>query len=162
MARMMTRPVATFTCAMKNSEPSTLTRITGIALLALLGGCNDGEIRYQQTPEAGYTPDAQRGMALFNRNCAACHGSNGEGREQTGAPDIRQITEANLNQAILNVPLMAGLQARLGSEERADIVAYLGTLGQPSANRFLPASPSVKALAASSSPQCAGACHQNR
>lgn len=159
MARMTISPVAMFICAMKSSEISTLTRITGIAFLVVLSGCNDGEISYQQPAETGYTPDIPRGLALFNRNCAACHGTNGEGREQTGAPDIRQITASDLNRAIRNVPLMAGLNARLGSKDRADIVAYLSTLEQPSVNRSL-SSPSVKTLTVPS--RCAGACHQSR
>lgn len=41
-------------------------------------------ISRQQAPDAG----ARRGAALFAQNCAACHGADGHGNRQVGAPNL--------------------------------------------------------------------------
>ncbi len=37
----------------------------------------------------GVSPAAQRGATLFAANCAVCHGANGEGMRNVGAPSLR-------------------------------------------------------------------------
>lgn len=111
---------------MKSSD--TARRLC-LALMLALTACKDGAINYTRAPgsQDQASADSARGQALFNRNCASCHGPGGEGRQQTGAPSIRHASIARVDWALANVAVMSGLSVRLSPQDRAHIVAFLGT-----------------------------------
>ncbi len=61
-------------------------------MAAALGGSEDvRDVVHQVLALAGRTHDglrAQRGKAKFAANCAACHGADGKGNQQLGAPNL--------------------------------------------------------------------------
>lgn len=96
---------------------------------------------------SGSVADATNGKALFQTNCASCHGTDASGGKKVGsatAPDIRwsaiggDFKTADLVQrAILQGkdetgaaldPAMPRFQGTLSDAQAADIAAYLQTL----------------------------------
>ena len=82
-----------------------------------LGGLGAGATAVADTA-GGAAPD---GKVVFSMNCIGCHGADARG--QIG-PSIRGMTVNDVNEAIGEVPMMAGLQA-LGSAERTAVGEYL-------------------------------------
>jgi DNA-binding beta-propeller fold protein YncE/mono/diheme cytochrome c family protein len=60
--------------------------------------------------------------------CAACHGMNGRGGGQLGAPDIRGADEMRVRAALAGVALMSGI--KLNDAEIAAVVAHLQELNK--------------------------------
>jgi LPXTG-motif cell wall-anchored protein len=96
---------------------------------------------------SGSAADATNGQALFQTNCASCHGANAEGGIKVGsvtAPDIRWSAigpdfkdSATVQRAILQGldengsaldPAMPRFQGKLTTSQADDIAAYLMTL----------------------------------
>jgi mono/diheme cytochrome c family protein len=79
------------------------------------------------------TPDLDNGAALYQANCALCHGENGEGIEGLGS-DVRTQTD---QRAVVEVVLdgndegMTAFRDFLTEQEIADVSGYVvdGTLG---------------------------------
>lgn len=102
-------------------------------------GAEDGEV-----PDA--TPEAiERGAALFQTHCVACHGANADGKGPAAVaftPAPRDFTDpaakwtigrepAQIHQAVSQgVPGtgMAGFAAAMSADELWDVVHYLGSL----------------------------------
>jgi mono/diheme cytochrome c family protein len=106
----------------------------------------DGEVP-APTPEA-----IERGAALFQTHCVACHGANADGKGPAAVaftPAPRDFTDpaakwtigrepAQIHQAVSQgVPgtAMAGFAAALSPDELWDVVHYLGSLPGVSAAR---------------------------
>jgi len=84
--------------------------------------------------------DAQRGSVTYNGICAACHGADGAGNEQMGAPRLRHTNDWYLFSALQRFkahirgnnpplgPVMQGMAASLADEQAIkDVVAYITT-----------------------------------
>ena len=86
--------------------------------------------------------DAERGKALYT-TCAACHGSNGEGNEALGSPDLRiandwyLVTQLNNFKSgsrgshpadINGMQMRASVQLLNDDEAIRDVVSYITTL----------------------------------
>ncbi|WP_417675167.1 cytochrome c [Roseibium sp.] len=87
------------------------------------------------------TGDALKGEALFNDNCASCHGKNAAGRDGNGPPLIHKIYEPNHHaDGAFYLAAMRGVRAHhwtfgdmppvegMGQEQVASIVTYVRTL----------------------------------
>jgi disulfide bond formation protein DsbB len=105
---------------------------TIVLLAVLLGGCIDG------SRAAG--GDAAKGRELFVRNCARCHGPEGQGALQTSSfvatrsdaelvafLRVGRAPDDPLNTTGVAMPPKGGNPA-LTDEHLADIVAYIRTL----------------------------------
>ncbi len=92
------------------------------------------------TPTIG--GDAEKGKALYT-TCAACHGSNGEGNEALGSPDLRiandwyLVTQLNNFRSgsrgshpadINGMQMRASVQLLNDDEAIRDVVSYITTL----------------------------------
>lgn len=73
--------------------------------------------------------DAERGTAIFQMNCAICHGLNGDGRV---GPSLQNVSEHKSKVAIIkqvisgDTPPMPQFQPN--PEEMADLLKYLETI----------------------------------
>ncbi len=87
------------------------------------------------TELANLSPE-MRGQALFDRNCAACHGTMAEGRPGTpGIPALNQtgrawtFTDGELQRLVLERgQSMPAYENMFTSDEVADIIRYMHTL----------------------------------
>lgn len=88
----------------------------------------------------GLTHDAvaaSKGTAIFKENCAACHGDNGEGKQDLGGPQLNDAIWLYGNKpdqiiAQINNPrqgMMPNWQARLGETKVKELAAYVLSLG---------------------------------
>ena len=92
------------------------------------------------TPTIG--GDAEKGKALYT-TCAACHGSNGEGNEALGSPDLRiandwyLVTQLNNFKSgsrgshpadINGMQMRASVQLLTDDQAISDVVSYITTL----------------------------------
>lgn len=84
---------------------------------------------------------AAAGEALFNANCASCHGANAAGQDGTAPPLVHVIYEPNHHaDAAFHMAVQRGVRAHhwpfgnmppvegIGREETDKIVAYVRTL----------------------------------
>lgn len=87
------------------------------------------------------TGGALKGEALFNDNCASCHGRNAAGRDGSGPPLVHKIYEPNHHaDGSFYLAVMRGVRAHhwpfgdmppvegVGQEQVASIVTYVRTL----------------------------------
>jgi cbb3-type cytochrome c oxidase subunit III len=91
--------------------------------------------------------DSTRGLSLFLRNCAGCHGMNGRGgmAPEIGNPVFQQAaTDDFIVRTIRNgraataMPAFQRAEApALGDQEIADLLAYLRTLREPASQRAM-------------------------
>ena len=91
---------------------------------------------------AGGDPD--KGRAVFDRNCAACHGPKGKGDGPTGAmltpkpADLASAATARKSDADLRTIIekgkpptaMIGWKGQLSDGEIGDVLAYVRSLGK--------------------------------
>ena len=91
---------------------------------------------------AGGDPD--KGRAVFDRNCAACHGPKGKGDGPTGAmltpkpADLASAATARKSDADLRTIIekgkppsaMIGWKGQLSDGEITDVLAYVRSLGK--------------------------------
>jgi cytochrome c553 len=92
------------------------------------------------TKDNGEGNDLERGKALYNTNCAACHGSNGEGRADSFFPMlagqhysyllrelgfVREGFRGNSN------PAMAAILASFSQEDLQAVAGYIAHLPPP-------------------------------
>ena len=81
--------------------------------------------------QGNHSPDAVRGERLFAQNCAICHGAHGRGAE---APALKgEASRTNLVQLEAWIkqptpPMPALYPNPLGSQDVADVAAYVETL----------------------------------
>ena len=75
------------------------------------------------TPIAA-TPNVPDGEAIFQQNCAACHGPDASGRL---GPDIRLASIDDITAAIERVPMMLAMRI-LGANEIRAAADYLSVL----------------------------------
>jgi len=74
--------------------------------------------------------DFYRGEVVFERTCASCHGSGGEG----GSPGPRLVGSGlDAAEVASTVELGRGVMppALVSGQERADVVAYVVAIGRP-------------------------------
>jgi cytochrome c oxidase cbb3-type subunit 3 len=87
-------------------------------------------------PRHAAAPDAVAGAELFAGNCAACHGADGRGSRETGAPDLADETwiYGDGVQAVFNTiwngrqGQMPSWEARLALWERRLLALYVADL----------------------------------
>lgn len=80
---------------------------------------------------------AKEGAPLFEAQCASCHGADGKGGREFGAPNLTDAialyvhSEADMEQQILKPKhgVMPGWQARLGETTVKELAVYVYTLG---------------------------------
>ena len=85
--------------------------------------------------------DAKAGKAIYDKNCASCHGKRGEGRgflsTQPGLSDTQYMagkTDAELLDKIANGGKGTGMPAWknvLSEQDRLDVLTYIRTLPKP-------------------------------
>ena len=89
-------------------------------------------VRALENPFRGSESARSAGKKLFERHCAECHGSSGEGSEQ--APSLRDVsktaTPGMLHWFIKNGNLRTGMPSwsRLPDQRLWQVVTYLQTL----------------------------------
>ncbi|MGB7285426.1 MAG: cytochrome-c oxidase, cbb3-type subunit III [Salaquimonas sp.] len=81
--------------------------------------------------------DADRGQVIYEENCAACHGDNGEGIREVGGPRLSDAIwlyggghtdiVAQLNKPRMGV--MPSWEARLGTATTKQLAVYVHSLG---------------------------------
>ena len=102
---------------------------------------------------------ARRGAALFATNCAACHGADGRGKRDFGAPNLTDaiwlyggdrdtLTESVTNSRYGVMPAWGG---RLDPVTVKMLAAYVHSLG--GGERFVPEAPATAAPARAPQPQ---------
>lgn len=110
---------------------------SGVALALLALGCSGDEGKDGTGDEVdailALTPDLDNGSALYQANCALCHGENGEGITDLGS-DIRNETDQRtVVVSVLdgNDEGMTAFRDFLTEQEIADVSGYVvdGTLG---------------------------------
>jgi len=77
-----------------------------------------------------YQSDVQRGRRYYLNKCARCHGSNGRGLIDFGAPDllISEMSDEGMAKVIRNGhrgTIMGGMKRELGNAVIADIITWL-------------------------------------
>ena len=107
-----------------NSIDYSFSRISGLApcLLAcsmiLLSAC---------APESGGSasgPQAvERGGAVFDENCAVCHGAGARGPSLDG---IKALSPAERGDRIRNHPVAGQIPQRLPANQLADVLEFFG------------------------------------
>ena len=79
----------------------------------------------------------QAGRAVFNQNCASCHGETGKGNREMGAPNLTDAislyvsSEASIEQQIISPRhgVMPAWQQRLGDVTVKELAIYVYSLG---------------------------------
>lgn len=82
---------------------------------------------------------APEGKALYGTKCAACHGTNGEGKAAIGkafgvtmqplaSKDVQSMSDADLKKVILSGKGKMKPVAGVSDKQAEDIVAYVKTL----------------------------------
>ncbi|HEY3436445.1 MAG TPA: c-type cytochrome [Actinotalea sp.] len=111
------------------------------AALLLLALLVTGAVYAALTPSsasaaaAPTTSDVEAGKALFQANCATCHGPNAEGREQfpslvgVGAASVDFQVSTGRMPAQMNGPQVAAKQPMFTDEQVAQLAAYVASLG---------------------------------
>ena len=103
---------------------------------------------YPVLPESKTSPDPARGAQLFAKNCAACHGADGQGNEAAGIPVLWGPGSYNKGAGMhevekaarfirANMPL--GQENTLTPDQARDIAAYVNDKPRPADPRTLPA-----------------------
>jgi mono/diheme cytochrome c family protein len=129
-------------------EMPPMRKVFVLFILGILSGCGSGSDAGKVfVPVSGHPPnwvnplfigrgdfhgtyikhvgEGPEGGVLFNIHCAACHGSDAEGKI---GPPIRGVTVDLINLAISTFPVMRG-HAILRQEDRQAIAVYLETPG---------------------------------
>jgi len=94
-----------------------------ILVLTLLAGCSGGT-------EDTATGDAVAGEAVFDANCASCHGVGGTGG--SSGPDLTAESEeaGEIEEIVRNGEGdMPAYEGTLDDQEIADVVAYVVSIG---------------------------------
>jgi mono/diheme cytochrome c family protein len=145
-----------------------------LGVLMAATGCRRGTVAVQTDPlievfrkqaeEEGLSRLETDGKRLFAQYCVTCHGDNGAGNGQNAStldprpPDFRtslsahppaywkQIIEGG-SIAVGRSPLCPPRGRTLTSDDVAALVAYLGILSRPAAQRPAPVGPASKAPA---------------
>lgn len=115
------------TIVLKQGDEAPVTAAAGSAMVAV------------KVPALG--DEALKGEALFNDNCASCHGENAAGRDGNGPPLVHKIYEPNHHaDGSFHLAVMRGVRAHhwpfgdmppvegVGQEQVASIVTYVRTL----------------------------------
>jgi cytochrome c553 len=145
-------------CRRPGLAPRVASWCLGLALMAALGGCAGNEVGDQPVsrcvPEGTCDPamfraglnaalgDATRGRALFDANCARCHGSDGVGLAEARRIDMGSAAwQASMRDAGIVATVRAGRGAampafRFTDDEHRDLLAFIRSLvraGEPAA-----------------------------
>ena len=89
-------------------------------------------------PETGADPDPPRGQAVYQRECAACHGADGHGT--AAAPPIWGVHSYNAGAGLHNVQKIAGFiwanmpmgkERSLTHQEAFDVAAFIQIQHRP-------------------------------
>ncbi len=92
---------------------------------------------YLQNPSASSTAEVAQGKALFEQNCTACHGADGQGNTMMGAPNLMDDIwlyggdVATVTESIANGRQQARMPAHrdlIGAEKRRLLTAYIYSL----------------------------------
>lgn len=97
----------------------------------------DYVFKLQQGNQAKKTPSYQRGQVIYATNCAVCHGANGEGSHDKGAPRLNDAIwlyggdKASIIQQITNPRLgvMPTWEGRLDDDTIKQLTIYVHSLG---------------------------------
>ena len=92
--------------------------------------------------QEGASASATRGAAIFSANCAVCHGANGEGGRNVGAPKLNDAiwlyggSRAEIVQSVTNAHagVMPAWNGRLDPVTIKMLAAYVHSLGGGEAN----------------------------
>ena len=92
------------------------------------------------------TVDRTMGQRVFRAQCGRCHGRDGKGNDETGAPDLTTGTlEANTDQALFSViregienTAMIGISPRASDQTVWQIVTYINSLNLDPSDYNLP------------------------
>lgn len=84
-------------------------------------------------PFEGQDPAARAGRKIFERECAGCHGSAGQGGRRAPAlasPEVRQAPAGEIFWVLRNGSLWKGMPSfsHLPEQQRWQIITYLKTL----------------------------------
>ena len=91
--------------------------------------------------------DVRMGQRVFRAQCGRCHGRDGRGNDETGAPDLTtgQFTYASSDEGMFNViregidgTAMIGISPRASDQTVWQIVAYIDSLNLDPADYDLP------------------------
>ncbi|HTS51094.1 MAG TPA: c-type cytochrome [Bryobacteraceae bacterium] len=114
-------------------------RLIGIAILAAAAAAQSpvqmapAKFANRTNPYEGSETASMAGAKLFARECAACHGANGEGLEKAPSlrrPEVSNATPGALFWVLENGSLRNGMPsfAHLPAPQRWQIVTFLRTL----------------------------------
>lgn len=91
-----------------------------VSLALLVGACSpDGSPR----ESVDKARSAARGQAIFDENCGACHGADGQGPELA---QLKALPDAERRDRIRNHPIAGQIPQRLPANELFDVTEFLG------------------------------------
>jgi len=152
--------------------PSTepLARATPPAVpIAMVGGYSlSAPVLHPEADQDGLQEEVSRGGALFDANCASCHGSAGRGDGKASAsllPKPANLTAAHFSDERLSSVLWNGIAGsamppwrQLPTEDLRALIAYIQSLNAPRATpRMQEAAGLGKTLFAAACASCHGA-----
>ena len=99
--------------------------------------------QHKKGPWRDYTEEFKQGEKLYNNRCASCHGSRGEGNNETSTPKLygqhypyikRQIKLVKSGVRTVN-PVMQAVAKQLGEEQLEQVINYISYLPVPDDER---------------------------
>ncbi len=91
-----------------------------VSLALLAGACSpDGSPR----ESVDKARSAARGQAIFDENCGACHGAEGQGPELA---QLKALPDGERRDRIRNHPIAGQIPQRLPANELFDVTEFLG------------------------------------
>ena len=102
---------------------------------------------YPVLPASADPPDPKRGAQLFDKNCAACHGADGQGRAQAAIPPLwgpqsynggAGMHEVEKAARFIRANMPLGQENTLTPEQARDLAAYIDSRPRPADPRSLP------------------------
>ena len=101
--------------------------IAAIFLFPVLTACSGGETD-EVAAIAALTGDSAAGQAIFDANCASCHGAMGEGGTGPAIAGESDETEELIEYVLYGEDEMPAFGDTLEDQEIADVIAYVQSL----------------------------------
>ena len=130
---------------MRKALVVSLVQSVLVAVL-VVSGSPTAPARAQENPY-DTSVDARMGQRLFRAQCGRCHGRDGTGNDETGAPDLttgtfaRASSDAGLFEVIregIDGTAMIGINARASDQTVWQIISYLNSLNLDPGDYDLP------------------------